>query len=97
MRQNLRNTGVDYRDGRGLDKKLLAALGSGDWIRRHHSCLITGPTSSAKTLLAGALDNAACRQRVSVQYIRQPGFCCVPGQLRLSEPTFRNVSPCGSA
>jgi DNA replication protein DnaC len=63
---------VDYRPGRGLEKKLLATLGSGDWIRHHHNCLITGPTGSGKTWLACALGNAACRQGFSVLYIRLP-------------------------
>lgn len=63
---------VDYRPGRGLEKKLLATLGSGDWIRHHHNCLITGLTGSGKTWLACALGNAACRQGFSVLYIRLP-------------------------
>jgi len=63
---------VDYRAGRGLEKKLLAVLGSGDWIRHHHNCLITGPTGSGKTWLACALGNAACRQGLSVHYVRLP-------------------------
>ena len=63
---------VDYRPERGLEKKLLATLGSGDWIRHHHNCLITGPTGSGKTWLACALGNAACRQGFSVLYVRLP-------------------------
>lgn len=63
---------VDYRPGRGLEKKLLATLGSGDWIRHHHNCLITGLTGSGKTWLACALGNAACRQGFSALYIRLP-------------------------
>ena len=63
---------VDYRPERGLEKKLLATLGSGDWIRHHHNCLITGPTGSDKTWLACALGNAACRQGFSVLYVRLP-------------------------
>lgn len=63
---------VDYRAGRGLERKLLASLGSGDWIRHHQNCLITGPTGSGKTWLACALGNAACRQGMSVQYVRLP-------------------------
>jgi len=63
---------VDYRPGRGLEKKLVASLGSGDWIRHHQNCLITGPTGSGKTWLACALGNAACRQGFSVLYVRLP-------------------------
>ncbi|WP_131112219.1 IS21-like element helper ATPase IstB [Sulfuricystis thermophila] len=63
---------VDYRPGRGLEKKLLASLGGGDWIRHHQNCLITGSTGSGKTWLACALGNAACRQGFSVLYVRLP-------------------------
>lgn len=63
---------VDYRPGRGIEKKIIASLGSGDWIRHHHNGLITGPTGSGKTWLACALGNAACRQGFSVLYVRLP-------------------------
>lgn len=63
---------VDYRPGRGIEKKLIAQLGSGDWIRHHHNCLITGSTGCGKTWLACALGNAACRQGFSVLYVRLP-------------------------
>lgn len=63
---------VDYRPGRGIEKKLVASLGSGDWIRHHHNCLLTGPTGSGKTWLACALGNAACRQGFSALYVRLP-------------------------
>jgi DNA replication protein DnaC len=63
---------VDYRAGRNIDKKILAALGSCDWIRHHHNCLLTGLTGSGKTWIACALGNAACRQGLSVQYARLP-------------------------
>ena len=63
---------IDYRAGRGLERKVLAALGSGDWIRHHHNCLITGPTGSGKTWLACALGNTACRQGLSAHYVRLP-------------------------
>ncbi len=73
----LKNSGacledVDHRAGRGLDRKLLASLSGADWVRRHHNCLITGPTGSGKTWLACALGNSACRQGLSVQYVRLP-------------------------
>lgn len=63
---------VDYRKGRGLERKTVAALGSGDWIRQHQNCLITGATGSGKTWLACAFGNAACRQGLSVLYVRLP-------------------------
>ncbi len=63
---------IDYRAGRGLDKKQFAHLASCDWIRRHQNLVLTGPTGSGKTWLACALGNAACRQGLSVLYVRVP-------------------------
>ncbi len=44
----------------------------GDWIRQHHTVLITGPTGTGKTWFACALGNSACRQGNSVRYVRVP-------------------------
>jgi len=63
---------VDYRAGRGLDKRQIAALASCEWIRQHHNCLISGATGTGKSWLACALGNAACRQGFSVYYTRLP-------------------------
>lgn len=63
---------VDHRAGRGLDKSRMAALGSCDWIRNQHNLLITGPTGGGKTWLACAFGNQACRQGLSVIYLRVP-------------------------
>lgn len=63
---------VDYRQPRGLDKRLLLALASGDWIRRHHNCILTGPTGAGKTYLACALGHQACREGCTVRYHRIP-------------------------
>ena len=45
---------------------------SGDWIRGHQNLLICGPTGVGKSYLACALDNQACRQGLSVLYLRAP-------------------------
>ena len=63
---------VDYRAGRGLDKRQIAALASCDWIRQHHNCLISGATGTGKSWMACALGNAACRPGFSVYYTRLP-------------------------
>jgi len=63
---------LNYRAGRGLDKRLLATLASCDWIRSHHNLLLTGPTGGGKTWVACALANQACRQGLSVLYVRVP-------------------------
>lgn len=63
---------IDYRHPRGLDKRLMTALASGDWIRRHHNCILTGPTGTGKTYIACALGHKACREGFSVLYHRAP-------------------------
>lgn len=63
---------IDFRNRRGLDKSMLMALGSGEWIAKKRNVLITGPTGVGKTYLACALANKACREGYTVQYIRLP-------------------------
>jgi DNA replication protein DnaC len=63
---------IDYRHPRGLDKRLMMSLASGDWIRRHHNCILTGPTGAGKTYIACALGNKACREGYTVLYHRAP-------------------------
>ena len=63
---------VHHSPGRGLDKRLIATLSGGDWIRQTQSLLITGPTGVGKTWLACALAQHACRQGFPVLYQRVP-------------------------
>ena len=63
---------IDYRHPRGLERTQMAQLVSCDWIIHHHNLCITGPTGSGKTWLSCALGNQACRQGLSVRYLRVP-------------------------
>lgn len=63
---------VSYSGGRGIDKRLIASLSGGDWIRQGQSILLTGPTGVGKTWLACALGQQACRQGFPVLYQRVP-------------------------
>jgi DNA replication protein DnaC len=63
---------IDYRHPRGLQRAQMAALASADWIRRGQNLCLTGPTGCGKTWLACALGNQACRQGLSVRYLRLP-------------------------
>lgn len=63
---------IDYRHPRGIERALMSALVSCQWVQRHQNLCITGPTGSGKTWLACALGNQACRQGLSVRYLRLP-------------------------
>ncbi|PCD00123.1 AAA family ATPase, partial [Halopseudomonas pelagia] len=63
---------IDYRHPRGLERSRMAGLASCDWIGQSLNLCITGPTGCGKTWLACALGNQACRQGLSVRYLRVP-------------------------
>jgi DNA replication protein DnaC len=63
---------IDYRHPRGLQKSRMAQLASLDWIRQSLNLCLTGPTGCGKTWIACALGNQACRQGLSVRYLRLP-------------------------
>src|SRR5439155_211655 len=68
LRQSAVVEDVDMKAPRGLDKALFAKLVAGDWIARHQSLLICGPTGTGKSWLACALGHQACRDDRSVLY-----------------------------
>jgi DNA replication protein DnaC len=61
---------ITYRPARGLDKRQVAGLADGAWIRGRHNLLITGATGTGKTYLACAFATAACRRGHSALYAR---------------------------
>jgi DNA replication protein DnaC len=65
---------IDYRHPRGLDRAVMTKLATCQWVHEYHNVFITGPTGIGKTWLACALDQKACREGLSVLYLRLPRF-----------------------
>jgi DNA replication protein DnaC len=65
---------IDFKSNRGLDKRLIAQLSEGQWLKDHRNVLVTGKTGVGKTYIACALAQKACRLNYSVLYFRAPRF-----------------------
>ena len=63
---------INYRHPRGLDRSRMASLASCNWIGKQLNLCIVGATGTGKTWLACAFGNQACRQGLSVRYLRVP-------------------------
>jgi len=63
---------IQFGGARQLDKSQMAQLASCQWIHHAQNLIITGATGCGKTWIACALGNAACRQGLSVAYVRMP-------------------------
>jgi len=72
LRQQACFEDIDFRTPRGLDKKLILALASGDWIKKANNILITGATGTGKSYLACALAHKACLEGYTTRYLRLP-------------------------
>ncbi len=53
---------------RGMDKALISALATGEYLAKGESVLITGATGCGKSFLASALGHQACAQGYKVAY-----------------------------
>ncbi len=62
--------GIDFTTSRGLDKKQIAGLASGRFIRDGMNIVILGPTGVGKSYLASAIGNASCRNGVTTLFFR---------------------------
>ena len=74
LRQTACIEDIDYRHPRGLDKAVMARLATCQWVRERHNVWITGPTGIGKTWLGCALGHKACREGLTVLYLRLPRF-----------------------
>lgn len=63
---------IDYRHPRGLKREVMLELASCRWIHGRRNLVISGPTGVGKTWLACALSSKACREGLSVAYLRVP-------------------------
>ncbi len=63
---------IDYRSKRGLDKRMILALSSCQWVRQHQNLIVTGATGVGKSYIACAFAHAACLEGYSVLYHRLP-------------------------
>jgi DNA replication protein DnaC len=79
---------INYKADRGLDKRLIATLATGEWIRRSQNLLIPGATGSGETWIACALAQQTCRQGDSVLYYRVPRLI---EELRISHGDGRYI------
>lgn len=61
---------IEYRQGRGLDQRVLATLANCDWVRNAQNLILMEPTGAGKTWLACAFGQQACRQGFAVFYVR---------------------------
>ena len=61
---------IDYQHPRGLDRKLMRTLASGEWVRQHQNVLLIGPTGIGKTWLGCALAQKACRDGFTILHKR---------------------------
>lgn len=66
---------------RGIDPNMLAVLGTGNFVKKGESILITGAAGVGKSYLATALGNKACHQGCKVSYFNMQKLL---GKLKLA-------------
>jgi len=59
---------LNIDSSRGMDKPLITALATGNYIQKGESVLVTGASGCGKSFLISALGNKACIQGYSVAY-----------------------------
>jgi hypothetical protein len=80
--------GLDLIEERGLDRSVIAGLGTCGFVERRLNVVFQGPTGSGKSFLGSALGRAACQNRHRVHYIRMPDLGAAWNQVK-DNPTGR--------
>ena len=63
---------VEYHPDRKLDKTQITRLATCAYIHEKHNLIIMGASGAGKTYLANAFGIAACRNYLTVKYVRLP-------------------------
>lgn len=61
---------INYQQGRQLDKRQIASLATGEWIKQGQNVILTGATGTGKSYIACALAHKACMLGHRAQYWR---------------------------
>ena len=81
---------IEYHADRQLDRDFITKLGTCNFIHEHHDLIILGATGSGKSYLANAFGMTACRNFLTVKYIRLPDLL---GELAIAraDGTYRKI------
>lgn len=86
---------IEHYEDRRLDKAQLLRFATCDFIAQNHHIIFKGASGNAKTYLACAMGNVACRKLMSVRYIRLPelleelALAQAAGELKKSIKTYQ--------
>ena len=65
---------LDFTPGRGLDRRLVLQLATGEFVLRRLNVIVSGPTGVGKTYLACAVGRSVCKAGFVVRYERLSGL-----------------------
>lgn len=63
---------IEYHPDRKLDKELILKLATCSYINEKHNVIVMGASGAGKTFISCALGSSACRNLLSVKYVRLP-------------------------